>query len=246
MLSIIATIIGLCVFSLLLVHLFGYFYLGKTLHDDVQSSLQPSQTVAIQTKPWLSFTPHQQPIKAGLIFHPGGYVDPEAYAKILRPLAETGVMCVAIPGRFRIPILNRRDAQKVMNQYPDISHWYISGHSIGGVVTNLFMCEEKNKNNKALKGIILLGSFFIDRYNLADLNLPTLSLYGTEDRMAHKFVRFDKNLPSPKQTIVIDGGNHGQFGSYTRHLHDNPALISREKQQQLTISAITEFINRTL
>ncbi|ARN73223.1 alpha/beta hydrolase [Oceanicoccus sagamiensis] len=243
MYSLIAIILGTLTFAFLLVHFIAYWLVGKTIKQDVAEKLHSTASITVSSKPWLSFAPKENPLKAGMIFHPGGYVDPDAYTHLLSATAEQGILCVAIPGRFRIPILNRFAAAKVMAEHPSIEHWFIAGHSIGGVVCNLFLY---GRNTPAIKGMILLGSFCIDRFSLADRQLATLSIYGTEDRLAHKFTRFEKNLPSPYQSMVIKGGNHGQFGSYTHHLHDNPALISREQQQDLTITAVTEFIASVL
>jgi hypothetical protein len=45
----------------------------------------------------------------------------------------------------------------------------------------------------------------------------------------------------------IEGGNHGQFGYYGKHiLPDRPATITREEQQAVTEKLALEFIDRVL
>jgi hypothetical protein len=45
-------------------------------------------------------------------------------------------------------------------------------------------------------------------------------------------------LPDDTNWVLIDGGNHSQFGYYGSQLGDNAATISREQQQELTVEAI--------
>ena len=45
-------------------------------------------------------------------------------------------------------------------------------------------------------------------------------------------------LPANTTWVLIEGGNHSQFGYYGSQLGDNTANISREGQQKLTIEAI--------
>jgi hypothetical protein len=45
-------------------------------------------------------------------------------------------------------------------------------------------------------------------------------------------------LPEDTNWVLIEGGNHSQFGYYGVQLGDNPATISRERQQEITVEAI--------
>jgi hypothetical protein len=38
--------------------------------------------------------------------------------------------------------------------------------------------------------------------------------------------------------VLIEGGNHSQFGYYGVQLGDNSAGISREQQQELTVEGV--------
>jgi hypothetical protein len=44
--------------------------------------------------------------------------------------------------------------------------------------------------------------------------------------------------------VIIDGGNHAQYGAYGPQAGDGAATISREEQQQQTTTAISELANQ--
>jgi hypothetical protein len=57
---------------------------------------------------------------------------------------------------------------------------------------------------------------------------------------------FDKsraNLPADTEFLVIDGGNHGQFGDYGFQPGDNEAAISRAEQQSQVVDATIRFLD---
>lgn len=233
----------------LLAHGFCYFFIGKALPGEVLPYLKSAERVSFKKDKWLEFRPTAQRINAGLIFHPGGYVDPEAYARIFSKVAETGVLCIIVPGPQRTPIANRFSSDKVMRAHPEITHWFIAGHSQGGAVASLYVRDRENQPEdiaKKITGLIFLGFFVFDRHSLAHRNLPCLSVYGSRDGHADKFKPNEKNLPQNAKVICIEGGNHGQFGAYGLHFGDQTPEIPRHDQQDIAINAITAFINETL
>jgi len=57
--------------------------------------------------------------------------------------------------------------------------------------------------------------------------------------------KFDETkalLPADTQYVVIDGGNHAQFGSYGFQPGDNEATISPEEQWTQISTATVEFL----
>lgn len=192
--------------------------------------------------PWITFKPRNTAVKAGVIFHPGGYVEAESYGKIVQAMAKKGIFAVIPPGPFNNPIADRFVADRVMAAYPEIDKWIIAGHSQGGAVANLYLLE--NLNNPKLLGLIFMGYYVQDRHSLATTDLPTLSLWGDRDGQAEKFKPFIPNLPQNAQTLEIKGGNHRQFANYGLHFGDGEAEISREEQQAIAIEAINTFIDQ--
>jgi hypothetical protein len=230
-------------------HLFATLFIGRALKADIDNALKQYPDIAITQKRWLTLTPNNTQIRAGLVFQPGGYVDAEAYLPMLARLAQQGIFCVIVCGPSRLSILDRFAADNVIATSPEIAQWFLAGHSLGGAVTNLYIRDrykELCEKNVTIKGLIFLGCYFSDRHSLANLPIPTLSVYGSEDGFAERFEPNHHNLPTNTTIVKIDGGNHGQFGYYGRHLHDNPASISRAEQLAITQHAMTTFISRQL
>jgi len=228
----------------LLAHLFAYFFVGRTIKSEVKPYLQSSDDVEVTLRPWVVMRPRKTAIKAGIIFHPGGYVDAESYARIFNHVAAAGYLCVLVPGPQRTPMAKRFAADGVMDAFPEINQWYISGHSQGGAVASLYVRdrEEKPEYFKKIAGIIFLGFFVFDRHSHAHRSLPCLSVYGSRDGHADKFKPNEKNLPQGAKVVCIEGGNHGQFGAYTFHFGDQTPEIPRHDQQDIAINAIKEFL----
>ncbi len=177
---------------------------------------------------------------AGLIFYPGGKVETEAYAPLMTACAERGILCVLMSMPFRLAVLDGNAADGVHAQFPDISDWYIGGHSLGGVMAASYAA----KHADAFSGVVLLGA-----YSTADLkqtNLRVLSLYGAEDGVMNreKYGKNRSNLPDTTEEIVIEGGNHAGFGSYGEQAGDGAATITPREQQAFTADAIDHWIGR--
>ena len=49
-------------------------------------------------------------------------------------------------------IFNKNATNKIINQYPNIKHWYICGHSMGGAMASSYVSKNKDK----VDGLILL------------------------------------------------------------------------------------------
>jgi hypothetical protein len=71
-------------------------------------------------------------------------------------------------------------------------------------------------------------------------------IYASEDGLA-SVAEVEANaylLPSDTEWVLIEGGNHAQFGYYGWQFGDSRAQISREKQQALTLSAVLVALER--
>lgn len=176
----------------------------------------------------------------GLIFYPGGKVEPGAYAPLLEKLSENGILCVLQKMPGNLAVLNPNAAADIFDAYPEITHWYIAGHSLGGSMGASFA----GKHPDRLEGVILLAA-----YSTEDLSSTrVLSIYGTEDGVLNreKYEKNRKNLPEDATEIILDGGNHAFFGSYGEQKGDGLAVISQAQQQAQTARAILKFIRGTV
>ena len=167
--------------------------------------------------------------KTGFIFYPGGKVEP-----ILTSLSEKGICVVLVEMPFNLAVLNSNAADKVMSKFNNIENWYIGGHSLGGAMAASYAAKHQDN----LKGVVLLAA-----YPTKELDIPVLSIYGSEDGVLNRekykdSIGMAKNLSE----IIIDGGNHAQFGNYGEQSGDNKSKISSEKQWNQTTNEILNFI----
>jgi len=189
---------------------------------------------------WYAFEPEVQPI-AGLVFYPGGLVDPAAYAPLMQRVREGGVLAVIVPMPLDLAFFDIRGADHVVTAYPDVDHWAIGGHSLGGAMA----CEYVARRPEVSDGLVLLASYPAESTDLSALDIATVSIYGTEDGVPGSvFEESADRLPASAELVEIPGGNHSQFGDYGPQKWDGTASISREEQQRLTAEAILSLLRR--
>ena len=179
------------------------------------------------------------PDDAGLIFYPGGKVEYTAYAPLMEAFAERGVLCflVEMPGYQAVLDVNAADGYR--EEFPEIEHWYVGGHSLGGSMAASYAAKHAGE----LEGLLLLAA-----YSTADLNgtgLDVLSVYGSEDGVLNmsKYDEYRQNLPEDTTTeMVIEGGNHAGFGDYGAQEGDGEAAVNGEKQREETAEAFMDIL----
>lgn len=206
---------------------------------DVAQALVSGDLVIVHNDDNLEFEP-QAVVDKGLILYTGARVDPEAYANVARGVAEGGVLVVVVKHPLNYPILGVSAAEDVIQAHPDITSWYIGGHSLGGA-----MAAEFAQSNQRIAGLVLMGAFPGDSANLSLRNLGTLVIYGSEDGLATPDEVEEKaasRLPDSAEFHEIVGGNHAQFGSYGSQDGDGLASITAADQQGSTITAILRFM----
>jgi hypothetical protein len=70
-----------------------------------------------------------------------------------------------------------------------------------------------------------------------------LSIYGTNDAAGVEiFDEMRSRLTVDAQFVIIDGGNHAQFGDYGPQPGDKAATISRTEQQKRIVEATIKFL----
>jgi len=190
---------------------------------------------------WYVFQP-AQPTDTGFIFYPGGLVDPTAYAPLMKQLSDQGIMSVIVPMPLDLAIFGVNKADEVIAAYPEIKHWIIGGHSLGGSMA----AEYVKGHPSAVEGIAFMAAYPADSTNLSALPIKVVSIHGSNDGLATdaKIQNSLKNLPADAKVVLIEGGNHAQYGNYGPQAGDGQAAISREEQQQQTVAATLELVNR--
>ena len=209
------------------------------------SALESDSQVTVIVDDFITFQPANpstgsgqalQPV-TGFIFYPGGRVDYRSYAAPLREIAAQGYLVLLVPVRLNMALFDINAAQPVLASHPEIQNWAAGGHSLGGVASALFA-----KDHPEIEGLIFWASYPADD-SLRNSGLKMLSIYGTNDMAG--MTKFDETkilLTADAKYIVIDGGNHAQFGDYGPQPGDNAATISRADQQAQVIQATVEFL----
>ena len=175
---------------------------------------------------------------SALIFYPGAKIEYTAYLPLFTELANDGVDCFIVEMPFNLAFFGLDSADSIVsNSNFTYDKWYISGHSLGGVVASYYV---KNHSTD-YDGLILLASYPAEDLN----NVSVLSIYGSNDKVFNKET-YDKSKGLMDYNLteyVINGGNHAQFASYGNQAGDGVATISSENQRKQTEKEILEFIN---
>lgn len=173
-----------------------------------------------------------------IIFYPGAKVEATSYAPLLYKLAEEGIDCFLIEMPFNFALFNSNAANEIIDKTNyEYKNWYLAGHSLGGVVASMY----ENKNSDKIKGLILLASY--PNQQLSD-NTRLLFIYGSKDSVINleQYEKSKQYWSRNSIEILINGGNHAQFGNYGAQDGDNEADITTEEQQKQTISTILDFV----
>ena len=201
------------------------------------AALESDSRVTVTTDNFITFEPVNLKPSTAFIFYPGGRVDYRSYAAPLRAIAEQGYLVVLVPVRLNLAFFDINAANPVFEKHPEIQHWVVGGHSLGGVASALFA-----KDHPQVEGIAFWASYPADD-SLRNSDLKMLSIYGTKDMAG--MAKFDETKPlltADANYVVIDGGNHAQFGDYGAQPGDNAAAISRADQQSQVVSAVVSFL----
>lgn len=178
-------------------------------------------------------------LNVGIVFYQGGKVEEKAYVELLAPLAAAGYT-VYIPSMpFNLAVFNSNRVSEIMDAYTHDT-WYLGGHSLGGAMAANAVLKHEN-----ISGLILLASYASN--DIRSYEGLVMSIYGTQDQVLNleKYEASKVNLPNHYLEIVLDGGNHAQFGSYGSQKGDGEATLSGADQQSLTIEYILNIIEGT-
>ncbi|MFI3205912.1 MAG: alpha/beta hydrolase [Clostridia bacterium] len=171
----------------------------------------------------------EEPNGEGIIFYPGGKVEATAYLPILEKLQEKGFVCVLLTVNFNLAIFDVNAADAVYEQVPEIDSWYIMGHSLGGATASMYAESHADE----IEGLIVLGAYVYGDYPTE----KSLTIYGEFNTNVAQSIDYEDNI------VVIEGGNHAQFGNYGKQDGDTDATITTQEQQDIAVEAICDFVN---
>lgn len=221
-----------------------FWYVNDYYQATVEAveALQSDESITVtETDDTITFTPNGKDPEEGVIFYPGGKVEAEAYAPLLRSLAEADLLVVIAKMPFHLAVFDADAAEAIMEQEVSVQDWYLAGHSLGGVMASSFAADQSDE----VAGLIFLAAY--PSGDLTDAPFPVLSIYGSEDEVLNResYGAAQVKLPDDYTEIVLEGGNHGQFGDYGTQSGDGTATIATVQQQQQTVEAITAFIGNS-
>ena len=232
--------IGLAIVTIVAVFAIAFaIYMGNYYHaSNPEADVADTDTVKVvkTDNGYLFDGPGED---TALIFYPGAKVEAIAYAPLMKKLAAANIDCflLEMPLRFAFFGINRADT--VMETYGgDYRHWYIAGHSLGGVAAANYVAKHEDR----FDGLILLASYTAT--DLSGLDIKTVNIYGTEDGVLNreKLNESYALMPENSRAVQITGGNHAQFGDYGVQKGDGEAQISADEQQNQTVEGILDLI----
>lgn len=205
------------------------------------AAAQSDDLVAVTDSPWLTFTPAQTVPETGFVFYPGGRIDPRGYSTLMRAIAEQGYLVIIPTMPINMAIFDSNAADEIIAAHPEIEHWVVGGHSVGGTAAALYVSAHPGQ----IDGLAIWSSYPADNSNLSNLDIPTTVMYGgNETGVTDESVGARKHLlPPATQYIKIEGGDHHQFGAYGLTSQDeNLATASRAEQHAQILSAMLELL----
>jgi Alpha/beta hydrolase family len=162
----------------------------------------------------------------GLVFVPGARIDSRAYAHVLRPVAEAGYLVAVLKEPFGFAIVDADHGRKVLDLHPEIAHWVVGGHSLGGTVASSVADDDER-----VEGLLLFASYPADPIIRNDLKV--ISISGTADGFVTPAdIEASKGkLPPSTSLVVINGAVHSSFGDYGDQPGDGTPTIERSAAQ---------------
>lgn len=193
-----------------------------------------------------SFDPVPARAGAGLIFLPGGLVEPVAYAPLLKAIAAAGYPTRLVELPWRCACTAGQEAS-LFGEIDAViagdaeTRWVLGGHSRGAMLAARYALGRAQR----LAGLALLATTHPKRVDLSGFaSLPVWKIHGAADGIAPlASARANShNLPENTRWIEIEGGNHAQFGYYRYQLGDGSAAISRAEQQRQIEQALLAIL----
>ena len=214
---------------------FSVYYVNDYSHSDstALSYINGSENVSVtHTSNWLFIDGKGN--DTALIFYPGAKVEYSAYLPLMNQIAAQGVDVYLVQMPFNLAFFGQNSADDIIKN-SNYSHYIMSGHSLGGVAASGYASKHD------VDGLVLLAA-----YPSEEIDKPTLSIYGSEDKVLN-LKSYNDAKPLIKANFtehIINGGNHAQFGNYGLQKGDGNAGINSTLQQNETTSEIINFINK--
>lgn len=171
------------------------------------------------------------------MFYPGAKVDARAYAALLRPLASAGYLVVVLKEPFGLALLDTKQGQSIPSLHPEITHWAVAGHSLGGVAAASLADQDRD-----FAGLLLYASQPASRMDR--VNLSVLSVSGANDGLETpaKIQASKADLPPGSKFVEVKGAVHAYFGDYGVQPGDGTPTVARSAAQAQIVAVTRQFL----
>lgn len=205
------------------------------------AAMVTDEHVSVVQDDLIVFRPIETTPSVGLVFYPGARIDPVSYAPPMRALAAQGFLVAIAPMPLNLAVLDSDRAAGVIAEFPEVRRWAVGGHSLGGAMAAAFV----NSDPSTVDGLVLWAAYPSSGDDLSAWEGRVTSVSATEDGLTTRddIVRTMPLLPTSTEFVIIDGGNHAQFGWYGNQRGDGVATISREDQQSQTLAATLRLLH---
>jgi len=233
----VALVAGLCVVVVVVV---GFVVMAQITYPAERDLVQEVAADSAVHTSWsygdVVMTPTGDSTGTGLVFLAGAKVDPLAYADKLSGLVEAGTTVVIVRPVLNFAIFEFRPFSAFTALAPDVTDWFVGGHSLGGVKACQYASDD------AVSGLILFGSYCAG--DIADLGKPVLSISASNDGLSTpaKIEASKADLPADTEFVVIEGANHAQFGDYGVQPGDGTSTVSDTTVKDELTAALVRFI----
>lgn len=216
--------------------LFGsYFGTYYRADETAQAALVSDDAVEVNRIPEGGYFFDGPAEGTAVIFYPGAKVETAAYAPLLHQIAEKDCDVFLLDMPLHMAVFDRNKADRIRDVY-DYTSWFMAGHSLGAAMAAQYAADHLEE----YKGLILLAG-----YPTKDLHrdgFALLSVFGTNDMDPEALQKNSQYRPDDSTEVIIQGGNHAQFGNYGIQRGDGTAKISAEDQQEQTKEAVWAFL----
>jgi len=156
---------------------------------------------------------------------------------VLRPLAEAGYLVAVLKEPFGFAIIDADHGRKVLDLHPEIAHWVVAGHSLGGTVAATLADKDDR-----VEGLVLFASY--PGHPIIRNDLKVLSISGTADGFAtpDDIQASRAKLPPSTKFVVINGAVHSSFGDYGDQPGDGTPTLDRSAAQAEISKATLELM----
>jgi len=188
--------------------------------------------------------PTGTPDATGVFFQPGAKVEARAYAAVLRPLAQAGHPVIITKQPLGIAFLATSAFAQARSAHPEITHWVVGGHSLGGVVAATDAEAHDGDATGRVTGLLLYAS-----YPASDLSTklacPVLSVSAGNDHLATpgKIANSQLTLPPATRFTVVTGAVHASFGDYGPQPGDGTPTITHDEAREQISEASLAFVS---